>query len=90
MEFFAVFNPWHWWMLAALLVIGELLAPCAYYLALAIPAAIVGLAWRLSPGLSVEWQLGLFVSLSVITLGFAHWRRRWGRGNTTAAHDTKD
>lgn len=75
MEFFSVLNPWHWWMLAALLLVGELLAPCAYFMALSISSAIVGLVWKLSPGLAVEWQLGLFAVLSLITLGFAHWRR---------------
>jgi membrane protein implicated in regulation of membrane protease activity len=74
-KYFAILNPWHWWMLATLLVIGELLAPCGYYLALAIPAAIVGLVWQLWPEMTVAWQLGLFAVLSALTLGMAHWRR---------------
>lgn len=75
MEFLAILNPWHWWMLAALLLAAELLAPCAYFMGLAIPSAIVGLAWKIYPGLTVEWQLGLFVGLSIITLGLAYRRR---------------
>ncbi|WP_455217584.1 NfeD family protein [Kaarinaea lacus] len=75
MEFLAIFNPWHWWMLASLLLVAELLSPCAYFLALAVPSAVVGLAWKTMPGLTVEWQLGLFVGLSLITLGLAHQQR---------------
>lgn len=75
MEFFSVLNPWHWWMLAAILLVGELLAPCAYFMALSLSSAIVGLVWKLSPGLAIEWQLGLFAAVSTMTLGIAHWRR---------------
>lgn len=87
MEFFSILNPWHWWMLAALLLTAELLAPCAYFMALAVSSALVGLVWKLSPGLTVEWQLGLFVGLSIITLGLAHWRRSRFAGKNTHQND---
>jgi hypothetical protein len=76
MEFLAILNPWHWWMLATLLIIGELLAPSAYFLALGVSAAIVGLVWQLWPEMTVAWQLGLFAVLSAITLSVAFWRRQ--------------
>lgn len=87
MEFFSVFNPWHWWMLAALLLVGELLAPCAYFMALSVSSAIVGLAWKLSPGMTIEWQLGLFAGLSIVTLGLAHMKRvrSPGKNNSTSS-----
>lgn len=83
MEFVSVFNPWHWWMLAALLIAAELLSPCAYFMALAISSAVVGLVWKMYPGLSGEWQLGLMLVLSAITLGLAYWHRSIGSGETT-------
>jgi membrane protein implicated in regulation of membrane protease activity len=74
-EFFSVLNPWHWWMLATLLIVGELVAPCAYFLALSIASALVGLVWILFPGMAVELQLGLFGTLSALLLAMAYWWR---------------
>lgn len=71
-------------MLAGLLLVAELLAPCAYFLALSISSAIVGLAWKLSPGLAVEWQLGLFAMLSIVTLGLAYWRQSRAKNRATS------
>ena len=62
-------------LIAALLIVGELLAPCAYFMALSVSSAIVGLIWMLLPGLAVELQLGLFAILSALTLGMAYWWR---------------
>jgi membrane protein implicated in regulation of membrane protease activity len=72
MEMFYILNHWHWWALATLFVIGELLGPCLYFLAIAIAAMLVGLVVRFMPDLPGLWQLGLFVVLCLISTGIAH------------------
>ena len=76
MEMFYILNHWHWWALAALLVIGEILAPCAYFLAMGIAALLVGLVVRFMPGMPGLWQLGLFITFAAIGLGIAQWLRK--------------
>jgi membrane protein implicated in regulation of membrane protease activity len=72
MEMFYVLNHWHWWALAALFVIGELLGPCAYFMAIGISALLTGLVVRFMPELGGLWQLGLFIVLCLISTGVAH------------------
>jgi membrane protein implicated in regulation of membrane protease activity len=71
MEMFYILNHWHWWALAALLVIGELLAPCVYFVATGIAAFLVGLLTRFIPGMPGLWQLALFIGLTLVTTGIA-------------------
>lgn len=71
MEAFYILNHWHWWALATLLIIGELLAPCLYFMAMGIAAMLVGLVVRFMPDLSGQWQLGLFIVLCLISTGIA-------------------
>ena len=71
MEMFYILNHWHWWALATLFVIGELLGPCLYFLAIGISAMLVGLVVRFMPDLGGLWQLGLFVVLCLINTGIA-------------------
>ena len=88
MHIYLFINHWHWWGLAALLVLGELLAPCYYFLAWGLAAAITGLAARLMPAMPGIWQLGLFVLLSLICLSVAH-RLRQRRKPSTSTPDTR-
>lgn len=89
---------WHWWGLAALLIIGELLSPCVYFLAWGVAAAVTGLVTRLVPGMPGEWQVGLFIVLSAITLSFAYYVRHRGvrnrgqrqEGGETAKPDSQE
>ncbi|MBL1278064.1 MAG: hypothetical protein COB30_018465 [Ectothiorhodospiraceae bacterium] len=67
MDMFYILNHWHWWALAALFVLGELITPCAYFLAIAISAMLVGIVTRFMPGLDGIWQLGLFIVLALIS-----------------------
>ena len=67
---------WHWWGLAGLLIIGELLAPCYYFMAVGTAAGLTGLVVRHLPGMPGLWQIGLFVLLSIITLLTAHRLKR--------------
>jgi len=61
-------NHWHWWILAAALVILEVFAPGAFFLWLGIAAAVVGGVVYLSPGIGWEYQLLLFSVLSVVSI----------------------
>jgi membrane protein implicated in regulation of membrane protease activity len=81
MEMFYILNHWHWWALAALFVIGELLGPCAYFMAIGISALLTGLVVRFMPELGGLWQLGLFIVLCLISTGIAHTVRQNRGGN---------
>jgi len=71
MEMFYILNHWHWWALGALFVLGELLAPCVYFLAIGIAAVLVGLITRFVPEMAGQWQLALFIGLMLISTGIA-------------------
>ena len=64
---------WHWWILAAVLIILEMFAPGAFLLWLGISAAFVGLIVLALPTLGWEFQLLLFSIFSVINIII--WRR---------------
>ena len=56
---------WHWYILAALLVILEVFAPGAFLLWIGIAAGVVGTVLYFAPGLSWEYQFILFALVSV-------------------------
>ena len=64
---------WHWWILAAVLVIFEVFAPGAFFLWLGIAAAVVGGIVFLVPAMNWEYQVLLFSVLSVISI--VVWRK---------------
>lgn len=64
---------WHWWILAAALIIFEVLAPGAFFLWLGLAAIVVGGVAFLFPALGWEYQVLLFSVLSVISIII--WRR---------------
>ena len=66
MEAFYILNHWHWWALGALFVLGELLAPCVYFMAIGIAAVLVGLITRFAPEIPGLWQLALFIGLTLV------------------------
>jgi len=61
-------GPWHWILLAIMLIILEAFAPGAFFLWPAIAAGLVGLALAALPGLGWEVQLTLFGVFSVLSL----------------------
>lgn len=77
---------WHWWGLAGLFILAEILAPCVYFMAWALAAAIVGLVVRVLPGMPGLWQLGLFFILATIFLAFAYFKRRKLANRTNTAN----
>ncbi len=64
---------WHWWILAAVLLILELTSPVFFFLWLGFAAAAVGFILLLLPGTSLVVQLVLFGVLSVVAV--VAWRR---------------
>jgi len=64
---------WHWWILAAALIIMEVFAPGAFFLWLGIAAVAVGGVVYVSPEIDWEYQLLMFSVLSVISI--VVWRK---------------
>ena len=64
---------WHWWILAAALIILEVFAPGAFFLWLGIAAGVVGGLAYLAPAMSWEYQLLAFSVMSVVSIII--WRR---------------
>lgn len=63
------FDYWHWLVLGLALMILEMLAPSTFFLWMGIAAmGVGGLLW-LIPGMSLEVQLILFATLSIIAIG---------------------
>lgn len=59
---------WHWWILAATLIILEVFAPGAFFLWLGMAAIVVGGVVFVFPQMGWEYQLLLFSVLSVISI----------------------
>ena len=76
MEMFYILNHWHWWAMASLWLLAELLAPCRYFLAISLAGLVTGLVARFWPDTPGLWQLGVFVLVSSITLGIARRQRQ--------------
>ncbi len=76
MELF-VADFWHWWMLAIVLVIIEILAPTFFALWMAVAAAITGVILYLIPEMTWEYQVFLFAILSVVSI--VVWRQYYSK-----------
>jgi hypothetical protein len=61
-------GPWHWLLLAIVLIILEALTPFAFFLWLGVAAGLVGLALALFSELGWQAQLVLFAVFSVLSL----------------------
>jgi membrane protein implicated in regulation of membrane protease activity len=58
---------WHWWAVAAVLLVFEMMLPGVVFLFLAIGAAASGLFLMVVPGLGLELQLFTFAVVSVLS-----------------------
>ena len=68
---------WHWWILAGLLLLVELLASGFFFLWLSAAAAAVGVLGLIAPGLGWQVQVILFSVLSVASIVlFRRYQRR--------------
>ena len=72
---------WHWWILAGVMLLVEVMAPSFYFLWLAIAAAAVGFVMLLVPGLDWQYQIIIFSGLSVSSIALF---RRYQRHNPPA------
>lgn len=72
------FTHWMWWILAALLLIMEIMAPGVFFIWISFAAAAVGLALIVLPDLSPEVQGLLFAVLAIVftVLGRRYFRRQ--------------
>lgn len=74
---FAVINAWHWWTLAGVLIILELISPGVFLLWLGIAAGLVGLLLYTIPELSWEGQAIAFATFSISVIYLQHlWLQR--------------
>ncbi len=74
---------WHWWILACVLLVLEMLVPGIIFLWLAIAAAISGIVLLAVPSISPELQLIGFGVLSVISVLAGRRVLRPGRSGTS-------
>lgn len=65
---FAKVQPWHWWVLGAVLLILEVTAPGVFFVWLALAAFALGLVVFVVPILPVAVQLLLFAILAVVAV----------------------
>ncbi|MBF0460785.1 MAG: NfeD family protein [Magnetococcales bacterium] len=63
---------WHWWIVAVLLVILEVVSPVFFFLWLGIAAGLVGLLVLLLPDLGWKAQWLCFSGISLLSLGVWH------------------
>jgi len=80
------FSHWSWWIVSALLVILEVVAPGVLFLWLGVSAAIVGVVVFALPDLDWKLQFALFAALSVITVALS--RRYLRRHPQATDHPT--
>lgn len=72
---------WHWWILAGILMVLEIVVPGVFMLWLGIAAAITGLVAYVAPALTWEWEGLIFAVLSIITVyGWRAYLRRHPTG----------
>jgi len=68
---------WHWWILAGILMVLEIVLPGVFLLWLGIAAAVTGLIAYVAPGLGWEWEALIFAVLSIICVwGWRSYQRR--------------
>jgi membrane protein implicated in regulation of membrane protease activity len=68
---------WHWWILAGLLMVLEVVAPGVFLLWLGIAAAITGLIAYVVPTMDWQWEALVFALLSIVTVwGWRYYQRR--------------
>ena len=68
---------WHWWILAGILMVLEIVAPGVFLLWLGIAAAVTGLIAYVVPTLDWQWEALIFALLSIVIVwGWRSYQRR--------------
>ena len=57
---------WHWWILAGVLLVGEILTFTSFLLWISVAAFITGITKFFAPTIDWQWQLVLFAFLSMV------------------------
>jgi membrane protein implicated in regulation of membrane protease activity len=68
MEWFQEASYWHWWVLAVVFIILEIISPAIFFLWMGIAAGVVGLLVLILPGMAWELQVVLFAAFSVVSV----------------------
>lgn len=63
-----VFVFWHWWVIALVLLVVEILTPGFFFLWMAVSGFITGALVWLVPGISLNSQLFVFSIMSIVTI----------------------
>jgi len=80
-------TPWHWFVLAALLVGAEMMVPGAFLVWIGATAAVVGLVALAVPNLGPMPELALFAVLGIASIAGALALRRRRRTSPTDLND---
>ncbi|TNE58786.1 MAG: NfeD family protein [Alphaproteobacteria bacterium] len=83
-EFLLNLTTVQWCILGIALIGVEVLAPSSYFLWPGVSALVVGLLSWLFPGMSATWEIGIFVTLAVVTS--AAWQI-WFKGKTEVSDE---
>jgi membrane protein implicated in regulation of membrane protease activity len=75
---------WHWWVLAVLLILIEVLAPGTFFLWFGLAAGVVGLLLLIVPALG--WQLQILI-FAVLAVGAVMAGRAWFRRHPIISDD---
>ena len=71
MDQWALFNEitmWHWFILGALLIVLEMLAPGVIFMWLGVAAIVTGLTFMIFPAMGWETQFLIFAGLSIVSV----------------------
>jgi membrane protein implicated in regulation of membrane protease activity len=68
MEWFQEASYWHWWVLAVVFIILEVISPAIFFLWMGIAAGVVGLLVLIVPSMAWELQVVLFAAFSVASV----------------------
>ena len=67
-ELFSHIDHWHWWILAVVLVVVEIMVPGTFFMWMGISAGLVGLLVLIAPGMGWEYQVLAFAVLSMASI----------------------
>ncbi len=78
MDILTQIQPWHWFVLAAVLFMVEIAATTGFFIGIGAAALILSAVTLLGPQIGWEWQLALFGGLSVaLTVAYKKYFKRF-------------
>lgn len=67
---------WHWWVLAVVFLVLEMLATAYFFLWLGAAAGVVGFLLLMVPDMSWHMQWGIWAVLSAVSVTISYWQRK--------------